>query len=108
MIILEMPKPTNLRVKTRLALTFGDGVNKRFLIGTNYTLSELKVAFNAAFDPDMDTQVLSLWALPTAPNDPIEQYFIPVHRIEFWAISEVSDLVIAGAGDMPATPKVVS
>jgi len=106
MIILELPKPMNLRVKTRLALVFGDGPSKCFLVGTNYTLDELNAAFNAAFDPETDTQVLSFWALPSAPNDPIEQYGIPVSRIEFWAISQVSDLVIAGASDMPAAPKV--
>ena len=104
MIILEMPKPMNLRVKTRLAIVFGDGPNKRFMVGTSYTRHELNAAFNAAFDPDMDTQVLSFWALPGAPNDPLEQYGLPIQRIEFWAISEVSDLVIAGADALPKSP----
>ena len=104
-----LPRPTTYSAKSRIAVAFGDRPEQRTLSSTSYTLEELNAAFlctilgnNDENDDEFGAGVIGFWSLPSGPNGVLELLCFPVSSIRFWAISQVSDLVLVDKMPPPA------
>lgn len=77
---------------------FTEDASTRVLSSTAYTLTELLEAFKELFNGDegeVKHEFIAYWTLPAGREGVMELVCFPKRSIKFWAISEVSELVLA-------------